>query len=221
MKIPKKKPERQIAIGDIHGCYDLLKTLVDKRIVFNPGTDQLIFMGDYIDRQRKSREVVRYVSELKRQHPEEILLLKGNHEAMAYDALTFIGTDSSSDTAEVLWYLNGGTATVQSYGSFEEAKKALVPFIESLELFYETDSHLFVHAGMPSRGDVRTATDAELLWDRSLVYDGHKTLVVGHTPVSGVTRIGNIICVDTGAFYTGILSGYDVLTDTIYDTKAE
>jgi serine/threonine protein phosphatase 1 len=215
-----KNDKRQIAIGDIHGCYDLLKSLIEERIVFNAVTDQMVFMGDYIDRREKSREVVKYVSDLKRLYPQQVVLLKGNHESMAYKALMSTGAESSLNKAKVLWYLNGGTATVQSFGDFEKAKEALIPFIESLECYYETDSHIFVHAGIPSGLDLKTATDAELLWDRSFSYEGRKTLIVGHTPKSGVARIRNIICVDTGAFQTGILSAYDVLNDTTYEAKA-
>ena len=215
-----KYERRQIAIGDIHGCYALLKRLVEERIAFSDRTDQLVFMGDYIDRQDKSREVVEYVSWLKRLYPQQIVLLKGNHESMAYKALMSKAADSSLNKARAIWYLNGGTAAVQSYGDLEKAKAALVPFIESLERYFETESHIFVHAGIPAGLDLQTAPDAELLWDRSFSYKGRKTLIVGHTPQSGVTRIRNIICVDTGAFHTGRLSAYDVLNDTIYEAEA-
>ncbi|RLB25456.1 MAG: serine/threonine protein phosphatase, partial [Deltaproteobacteria bacterium] len=36
-------------IGDIHGCLDMLKRLIDK-IQWDPSKDELIFVGDYIDR---------------------------------------------------------------------------------------------------------------------------------------------------------------------------
>ena len=215
----RKNDKRLIAIGDIHGCYALLKTLVERRIMFSAETDRLIFMGDYLDRQERSKDVITYVSNLKRLYPAQIVLLKGNHEEMAYHAL--MGASGSLlNNAKVLWYLNGGHATILSYGGFGAAKEALIPFIESLERYYETDSHIFVHAGIPSGADVKTAPDAELLWDRSLSYAGEKTLIVGHTPGSGVAKLGNIICVDTGAFRTGILSAYDVLNDTTYEATA-
>ena len=215
----RKSVQRLIAIGDIHGCYALLKTLVERRIMFSAETDRLIFMGDYLDRQERSKDVITYVSNLKRLYPAQIVLLKGNHEEMAYHAL--ISTPGFlPNNAKTLWYLNGGHATVLSYGGFQAAKEALIPFIESLERYYETGSHIFVHAGIPSGADVKTAPDAELLWDRSFSYAGEKTLIVGHTPGSGVARIGNIICVDTGAYRTGILSAYDVLNDTTYEAMA-
>jgi serine/threonine protein phosphatase 1 len=208
---------RQIAIGDIHGCFDLLKRLVEKIIEFKPDEDMLVFMGDYIDREKKSKQVVRYVSALKEKYPHSIILLKGNHEDLAYSVLT-----APEPAKQMLfWGLNGGNDTIISFGGIDSAREGLVPFIESLLLFYETDTHIFVHAGLPRGKDARTATTEELLWYRDFDYDGNKILVVGHTPKSAAAYFnhGKILCVDTGAYMTGILSAYDVINDQVY--KAE
>ncbi|MGE5893617.1 MAG: metallophosphoesterase family protein [bacterium] len=206
--------QRQIAIGDIHGCYDLMRELIEKVIQFSPSGDMLVFLGDYIDRQGKSKEVVEYVKSLKEKHPEQVVLLKGNHEDLAYRALT--GMEQGEDM--LLWIINGGGATISSFGGIGQAREVLVPFVESLDLFYETDTHIFVHGGIPPGKDLRTADPSDLIWDRGFGYSGEKTLVVGHTPQMQVMKIMNkkIICIDTGAFMTGVLSAYDVITDTIY-----
>ncbi|MGB6379475.1 MAG: metallophosphoesterase, partial [Syntrophobacteria bacterium] len=68
------------AIGDIHGCYDRLKTLMEK-IPIDCSRDALVFIGDYIDRGPHSFEVVDYLIQLKSRVPE-IIFLKGNHEDM-------------------------------------------------------------------------------------------------------------------------------------------
>jgi serine/threonine protein phosphatase 1 len=211
--------KRQIAIGDIHGCFELLKELVENVIVFSPAEDMLIFLGDYIDRQNKSRETVEYIKSLKNRHRDRIILLKGNHEDLAFNALT----KPEQEDDMTLWMINGGSATLASYGGIEQAQETLTPFIESLELFHETATHIFVHGGIPSEKNLKTATPEELLWDRSFTYSGEKTLVVGHTPRMEVTRISNrnTICVDTGAFMTGVLSAYDVLKDRIYRAAEE
>ncbi|MBF0558823.1 MAG: serine/threonine protein phosphatase [Nitrospirae bacterium] len=210
--------KRQIAVGDIHGCFDLLTVLIEKIIGFSPHEDMLIFMGDYIDRGMKVKEVVRYVSELKEKSPDAVILLKGNHEDMAYNALT------SGDVEEEMlyWLLNKGDKTITSFGGREQTKEHLIPFIESLQLYYETDTHIFVHAGIPYGKDLGTATSEELLWDRTLSYAGEKTLVVGHTPKSKVSYFNNgkIICIDTGAYMTGNLSAYDVIHKKVYSTGA-
>ena len=211
--------KRQIAVGDIHGCFDLLKALIEKIIRFTPDEDMLIFMGDYIDRGKKSKEVVRYLGALKEKLPDNVILLKGNHEELAYNALT--APDPGKEM--IFWRINGGADTVISFGGIDNSRESLIPFVESLQLYYENNTHIFVHAGIPQGKDLSTATPEELLWDRDFSYDGDKTLVVGHTAKSMVTNVNNgkIICVDTGAYMTGILSAYDVLNNKVYKTAGE
>ncbi len=208
--------KRQLAVGDIHGCFDLLKTLIEKIIKFMPDEDMLIFLGDYIDRGKKSKEVVQYVSAMKEMFPDNVILLKGNHEDLAYSALT--APDPVNEM--IFWRLNGGSDTVLSFGGVKNSREFLIPFIESLQLHHETDTHIFVHAGLPHGKSLSTATHEELLWDRDFSYDGEKILVVGHTAKSKVTDFndGKIICVDTGAYMSGILSAYDVINNKVYST---
>ena len=47
---------RLIGITDIHGEYDKLCAVLDK--IQPKSDDTIVFMGDYIDRGNKSREVV-------------------------------------------------------------------------------------------------------------------------------------------------------------------
>ena len=68
------------AIGDIHGCYDRLKTLMGK-IPIDYSRDTLVFIGDYIDRGPHPFEVVDYLIKLKNRFPD-VIFLKGNHEDM-------------------------------------------------------------------------------------------------------------------------------------------
>lgn len=209
---------RHIAVGDIHGCFGLLKPLIETTIGFRPQEDLLVFLGDYIDRGRQSKEVVRYLTALRERSPERVILLKGNHEELAYNALT--AGEWGKDMA--LWRLNDGDETITSFGSVTEARTVLVPFIESLRLSYETDTHIFVHGGIPSGEDLRTALPEDLLWDREFAYRGEKPLIVGHTPKSRVTKLaeGKIVCVDTGAYVSGLLSAYDALNDKIYTFRS-
>ncbi len=61
-------------MSDIHGCYDEMMKMLDK-IEFS-SEDMLIVAGDYIDRGTQSFEMLEWVEE----HPENVVLLKGNHE---------------------------------------------------------------------------------------------------------------------------------------------
>ena len=209
---------RLIGIGDIHGCYELLLDLVERSIVFDPDEDRLVFLGDFLDRGANSKEVVDYVSGLKKHYPGQIVLLKGNHEDLALRAMLCIGDEEACTHARMLWYLNGGQATVNSFRGIEKARQTLIPFIGSLALYHETEEHIFVHAGIPYGKSPETASSDEILWDRSYSYSGRKTLIVGHSPKSEIERLKNIICLDTGAFMTGKLSAYDVLNEKAYQT---
>ena len=61
--------QKIFVIGDIHGCFDKLCALMNK-IPINFTQDQLIFIGDYIDRGSGSLEVVDYLIDLKKRVPE-------------------------------------------------------------------------------------------------------------------------------------------------------
>lgn len=73
----KSDVSRLIVIGDLHGDYECLKTILS-----NIDLDEafLVFLGDYIDRGDRSPQVVYEVLSLKLKKPSSILLLMGNHE---------------------------------------------------------------------------------------------------------------------------------------------
>ncbi len=75
---------RILVISDIHGEIDKFKKLLEE-IQYNAKQDQLILLGDYVDRGPNARAVLEKVKELKE---EGAFVLKGNHEDMMIKALT-------------------------------------------------------------------------------------------------------------------------------------
>ena len=73
---------RTLAIGDIHGCNTALAQLLLQ--VQPTSKDQIIFVGDYIDRGPGSRQVIESLLELRRTRSP--VFLRGNHEVMILDA---------------------------------------------------------------------------------------------------------------------------------------
>lgn len=216
-----KKCKRIIAVGDLHGRSDLLKEMVEESIGFNPAHDILIFLGDYIDYRPfgingfdrgaiNSAKVVGYLSELRDNFPKQIILLKGNHEALVEK---YFNCKRAFDLA--IWEMNGGIETIGSFSGLDNAETVLVPFIKSLQLYYQTPYADFVHANVPRGKTLETATEEELLTDRG-DYHGERVLVSGHTIHKDVVRTDNKITIDTGAFFTGKLTALDIKTGEIY-----
>ena len=193
--------QKTFIIGDIHGCLDMLKNLMDK-IAWSPDKDRLIFLGDYIDRGEDPKGVVDYILDLTRRS-SLVECLKGNHEAMLLDFLT--GRD------RFMFIINGGWKTLESYGMYEsrEDDSAISSehrvFYESLKLYIELEDYYVVHAGFKPGLDIKKQTEDEMLWIRksfvSSDFDFGKKIIFGHTPFKEPLIMQNKIGLDTGAVY--------------------
>src|SRR5688572_16238462 len=75
--------KRTIAIGDIHGCSQALRAIIDA--VQPTADDTLVLLGDYVDRGPDSRGVLEYVLELESRY--RLAPLMGNHELMLLDSV--------------------------------------------------------------------------------------------------------------------------------------
>ena len=77
------------AIGDIHGCLSQLTTLHKKILThdkFDVKNDLIIYLGDYIDRGKNSKEVINQILKLKNNKIKTINLM-GNHDEFMIDFL--------------------------------------------------------------------------------------------------------------------------------------
>lgn len=127
-------------ISDIHGCYQQFVKLLEKISFCN--TDQLILAGDYIDRGEDSYEMLKWMEGC----PENVLLLRGNHEEefAAYTDLMLwlqkkekLETDKASNKDTIVLYgtlqyffrKNNARFYFDSYGTvlklLEESKVSL------------------------------------------------------------------------------------------------
>jgi predicted MPP superfamily phosphohydrolase len=118
--------KRLFTIGDIHGCFDSLKELVQNKILLQK-SDKLILLGDYIDRGDKSKEVIDYIIEL-REKEFDIIPLMGNHEAMLLDAY-----DNEKNTLSASWsiFCSSNLLIRISVNSSAKKQKSSSPFFDS------------------------------------------------------------------------------------------
>ena len=73
---------RTLVIGDIHGELAMVQALV-KKVKYDSSQDELIFLGDYIDRGPDSKGVIAFMKQLQQ---AGAICLSGNHEQIMYEA---------------------------------------------------------------------------------------------------------------------------------------
>lgn len=214
------------AVGDIHGSLHKLKALVADCRKHADGRDMLlVFLGDYIDRGPDSAGVIRLVLTLQSEMPERVIALKGNHEAWALGV-----ADGSMRLSG--WLLNGGAATLQSYGVNEVGAlpRAHLDWMRALRLSYDDGRRLFVHAGVNPQKPIDAQDEEELLWIREPFLDDERDygrlIVHGHTPLETAAPDwrGNRLNLDTAAVFGGPLTAAvfdDTRTEPLAFLQAE
>ena len=184
---------RTMIIGDVHGCSNALKKLLEK--VQPTGTDKIVMLGDLFDRGPDSYGVFETVRALAKEFGERFVLLRGNHEEYF---LQFLQAPED-------WYApyirNGGKETFESLlhpGASEEYSPTeismmirsrypeLIEFLVQRPLYYEWENYLFVHAGVDlTKKDWRKTSPSDFIWIREPFHEGKnntgKTIVFGHT----------------------------------------
>jgi serine/threonine protein phosphatase 1 len=204
------------AIGDVHGCSDLLTKLLTKirsDAARAPVEPLLVFLGDYVDRGPDSRGVLDLV--LAGVPGFETVRLRGNHEDLMRAWL--FGGDRNMAAC---WMVNGAAATLRSYGlpsvaspaearaAIPEAHKAFI--YSGGTCLHDAEPYLFVHAGILPGVPVERQTVEALTWIRSDFLESdadHGRIVVhGHSPAEEPEVMANRIGIDTGAFFTDRLT---------------
>ena len=164
--------DRVGVIGDLHGDYKSLMTLLELVAL---DKDLLVFLGDYADRGPDGVEVIRTVTQLRKEHPKNVIALMGNHEDFTESGEPNFNPCTLTDEAQAK------TGSWQTYFQNE-----LKPFIDTLPLCALIPNNaLLVHGGVSSKihgiSDLNAPTEelrTDLLW--SDPFDG-----VGEDPNYG------------------------------------
>jgi len=219
-------------IGDIHGEYNKLTNLI---MHIDKNASQYIFLGDFVDKGKNSKEVINFLIDLSCK--KRCVFLMGDHE---YAWLKYFqGEERFLDF--LLKY--GGVATIKSYLNkklvTEEARsmlvdkkschkilKDLIVFCKILKFYYEIDeNYLCVHAGInpKNKGLPLDLHDKEQLVfirdefiDSQFLYKGRR-IIFAHTTNSEPYVDDYKIGIDTGASCKD--AGYGNLTAFNIDRK--
>jgi serine/threonine protein phosphatase 1 len=186
----------RIFIGDVHGCIETLKALIEK---INPSKEDTVrFVGDLIDRGPNSKAVLDFIIN-KQLEGYDWLSIMGNHESMLLEVCDY---DQSKDTQELGWWIdNGGYNTIQSFSG--EIPDFYISWIKNLPLYLIAEDIILVHGGLAfiyTDPIKRIIEDSNLgflkcnhLWMSNNNIDESKLcgkiLIVGHT----ITPINQII----------------------------
>ncbi len=222
---------RVYAIGDVHGCADLLERMhetISMDLIENaPEKVEIVYLGDYIDRGAESKKVIDILI-ARRDRGDGIskTFLKGNHEMGMFEFM--------EDPIRDGWLNWGGVETLASYGVVfeggvilpaekEKAAQELVRampaahrrFFEDLVLSYDVGGYFFAHAGVDPFKPLKQQREEDLTfirepflsWHKDLAYKPlPKRIVHGHSVTDEPCSLPHRVGVDTGAYESGVLS---------------
>jgi bis(5'-nucleosyl)-tetraphosphatase (symmetrical) len=142
------------AIGDVQGCFASLEKLLEA-IRFDPGTDQLWFVGDLVNRGPDSVSVLRYVKGL---GPAAVVVL-GNHDLHLL----------------AVW---AGAVPSRHKDTFHDVLQApdrhdLLEWLRSRPLLHQSDELVLLHAGLLPQWTVEQASGYAAEVERCLQSNGY------------------------------------------------
>ncbi len=129
---------RLYAIGDLHGCLDALRRLLE-RIGFEPASDRLLFVGDLVNRGPDSLGTLRYVRSL----GDSAISLLGNHDLHLLAAHHGIRAPGRKDTLDAILAAPD--------------RDALMDWLRRRPVLHSGDGFVAVHAGVPPQWSLAEA----------------------------------------------------------------
>lgn len=159
-------------MSDIHGEIEILKESFDtliKNNLENNKENKLILLGDYLYRKNRDTKILYYLKDLQEQFNNQIIVLMGNHEFMFLEDIQ--------------------TGTICFYD------KNIIDWLKSLPFYYETDTQIFVHAGIDEEAGEYWKWGAENYYFCSkyphTIGKFYKDIIAGHIFTSEIMRDEN------------------------------
>lgn len=117
------------AIGDVQGCFDQLRQLIDS-LNFDPASDRLWFVGDLVNRGPQSLEVLRFVKSLS----TAAVVVLGNHDLHLVMQAEGFGRVNKEDTLAAILA--------------SPDRQELLDWLRAQPLVHVEDAWAMVHAGL-------------------------------------------------------------------------
>jgi protein phosphatase len=211
-------------IGDVHGCFDELKELLERlgysingETAIPPEGRKAVFVGDLVDRGPKVVQVLRLAMKMVEQGTA--FCVPGNHDVKLMRKLKGRDVQITHGLAESLAQLESEP---------DEFKNQVATFLNSLVSHYVFDDGRLVvaHAGLREElqgrgsakvrdfalyGETTGETDEFGLPGRynwAADYRGKAMVVYGHTPVPEPEWLNRTINIDTGCVFGGSLTAF-------------
>jgi serine/threonine protein phosphatase 1 len=196
------------AIGDIHANLPALNDLLSKLRPELSRGDVVVFLGDFIDRGRHTKECIDAILEFEAAVDAEVIGLCGNHEdwmlksmrdhrkhswllgmepldtIRSYSPAAAVELRRAAKAAGTLLYLGGCELPYDVF--FDAMPASHRAFFEGLRTYYQCDDCICAHAGIDPSYPLETPlahSRESLVWgvrDFPRHYAGSKTIVYGH-----------------------------------------
>lgn len=202
-------------IGDIHGCFDQFKMLLEEEIKLTK-QDVITCVGDIITKGKQNLAVVEYLLWLQREG-YNISSVLGNHE---YRILSLYHSDFSMLEA----YLEKYNCLDLLTGDVDQ----ITLLLQSFPFFVETNSWIIAHsyfsADQSGQADVRNMLGSANFSNLSARSIQTKRQIFGHRAIpfdelrSAVARNDRLINVDTCCVYDsyGVLCAINLNTSEVF-----
>lgn len=219
-------------VPDIHGEYTKLVNVMEKINKVRKPNETIVFLGDYIDRGKRSKDVVNYMFEIM-SNDDNIVALLGNHDDEFYNIMERV---ERLNIYDIEWLSRYCIETLSSYGvstlplkynsvednmrdNFDFIKGELIKLKQSEDYrkfkllmvncrkYYKEGKYIFSHSGGVSYKPVEEQTVNELIWSRDFKPRNDDYIYVcGHTPTGSgeVEKNGSMLMCDVGAVFRDI-----------------
>lgn len=195
-----------IAIGDIHGSFAALESLLDVVLSGIQRDDTLVFLGDTIDRGPDSKKCVELIRSLVSSASFEVVTLLGNHEEWmlatlddftkhswllnieAFDTITSYSPDAAERIRAAL--VAAGPAVIVDRVElpyelfFDSVPASHLEFFRNLKRCHQTEDVLCVHGGLdPNLESIEEQRPRDMTWGCEGFperYRGTRPVVYGH-----------------------------------------